>query len=331
MSAVNPRYQYAYIVVTPEPSGVDYGVESQVTNETTKQLETKYVFWLKIGDTSQPEPMSRLADYKNPDQKRVFVFTSLAIEHQLDPSTVAQGGLGGGKQLEKQTGLEKYESGGLGQAERSEWHALYANSRDDALKLAEKLNNLLDDFNIPGPKSGFTEEHMFAEVVNKVKNALPPLFIPKRTSNFNAQIPKVTILTVPSIHKDASNRGYVFLNKNQQPTHRYWVRIAGSTTIDTTPHQLVSSKYMTETPDFGGSQQKGAMDKVKADLNKMLRDALQSPNFDLFNANNEKGDTKGWYSLDIQSDKLGSVIAKFRDFLDKFNERETDGSVPMGS
>ncbi|CAE6458035.1 unnamed protein product [Rhizoctonia solani] len=304
MTDINQKYKYAYLVVIPNPEEGVLGIQCRVKNSTQlpsdpnmPSTSAKYLFWLKIGDTSQEEPWSRLKD--------------AAIIEFSDPETVEKGHLGGGKQLENKV-LSDYEQGGMGETNRSEWRALYADSEDGARDLCKRLKCLLDHYNPPGLKKDFTRKKSFQEVIetlNKAKQNTPPVKH-GAPSDLDFITPMVTIIIVPSVHHhDERNRGYV-RETLQGKMRRFWVHLSGTMSNHATPYHLVSSYWISETPDFAynsfrtkkdKTSQSQAMKDTQDDLNTVLKDLLSDrQNFQLFSPEYESKTAKGWYYIDVK-------------------------------
>jgi hypothetical protein len=152
----------------------------------------------------------------------------------------------------------------------AEWRALYADSEDGARDLCKRLKSLLDHYNPPGPKKDFTRKKSLQEVIetlNKAKQNTPPVKH-EAPSDLDFITPMVTIIIVPSVHHhDERNRGCVrevnvTLNIHsaiqvltlcqtlQGKMRRFWVHLSGTMSNHATPYHLVSSYWISETPDF---------------------------------------------------------------------------------
>ncbi|KAG8795650.1 hypothetical protein FRC12_011622 [Ceratobasidium sp. 428] len=336
------KHKQAYIMVIPAPGVDSLGIECiNPLNQSTR-----FMFWIKIGDTSRAEPVDRIKEYKNPSQRGAIIQIS-------DPDTVsARGGNhgdapGAGKQLERESGLINYESGGLGQTDGSEWHALYVNDSGLASALSLDLEALLDRFDVPGPRNtlGTQKCRTYSDTLEIIKSYITKVDpTAKKNREFFEQTPMVHIVVVPSIHPKASNKGYLVVKKLEpdeigKTFHRYWVHFGKTITVDATPYQLASARYITENPDFAynafrtekdDAKQKVLVERSQKLVNGWLKAANvpEFPNdFNLFTDQYEDKEKKKWYYFDVDSNSCASVSNMLAAFVDSFHNRDENGKL----
>ncbi|KAG8706944.1 hypothetical protein FRC08_000782 [Ceratobasidium sp. 394] len=253
-------YRHAYMVVVPNPNAPGQGANPGnflAIKREAEGKEPKYVFWFKIGDTSEPEPQSRVNHYQiNPDYRAAIVKFS---DHE---ELKAKGGPHPGTQLKKDHFTEYFEQASI--ANSSEWFALYAKDDKTATDLRKRLSSLLDQFNPPDAKADeLTKEMSFKKVDEMIRDFVQKIpsedFGPPENPDPKPEAETkgekhawVEIMVTPSIHENAQNKGFVAASGSSEPAKdygRYYVQI---TTLKRRIETMkdVARRHMTELPDF---------------------------------------------------------------------------------